>query len=377
MVSISRDRNDFQKSICIVALLCIVVFLPPVAAGDTVTTQLQAAAEKGNVSQQIDLAAAYVVGKGVSQNLKLAAYWYEKAAESGDPDAQNEIGFFYQTGTGVPTDLARALHWYQLGAAGGSVAAKVNLGVLHYWGTGVPKDPAFASQLFREAAKQGSGTAATYLGVMSYFGRGLAMDRAAAQEWFALGAKLHDPMAEFDLASLLTGRDGHSLNLAKAAELLRASSDSGYVPGMHELARLLVAHPELAKSSHEALDAVARASSAGYWKSSVLLAILERDGKVAEADPAAAFFHLQLAELQGGEPAQGLVANELLALSSKLKQGQVAELTTKAAAWHREHPFELQVVYIDSDRAKRFPASARMTALNDSHAGQLVLPPPA
>ncbi len=99
MISISRNRSG-GPGLCalIVAALCIVVFLPRTASADTTTAQLQAAAAKGYVSRQIDLAAAYFVGKGVAQNLKLAAYWYEKAAErAGDPDAQNEIGFLYQT----------------------------------------------------------------------------------------------------------------------------------------------------------------------------------------------------------------------------------------------------------------------------------------
>ena len=377
MISISRNRSGRpEMRILIVAALCIVVFLPRAASADTTTAQLQAAAEKGYVSRQIDLAAAYFVGKGVTQNLKLAAYWYEKAAENGDADAQNEIGYLYQTGTGVPADAARALHWYQLASAGGCIAAKVNLGVMYYWGTGVRKDSALAAQQFEEAAKQGSGTAAAYLGVMHYFGRGVAEDRAAAQEWFAVGAKLHDSMAAFNLASLLTGRDGHSLNLPKAAELLRASSTRGYVPAMHALGRLLAGHPELAESSREAEDVIARASSAGYWKSSVLLAIFERDGRNAAADPAAAFYNFQLAVQQGGEPAKELVGNDLTALSAQLKPDQAAELTNRAAAWHSEHPFELQVVYADSERAKRFPASARVAALDDSHAGQLILPPP-
>jgi TPR repeat protein len=378
MISISHNRGGGPElRILIVAALCIVVFLPRTASADTATAQLQAAAEKGYVSRQIDLAAAYFIGKGVPQNLRLAAYWYEKAAENGDADAQNEIGFLYQTGTGVPADAGRALHWYQLASAGGCVAAKVNLGVMYYWGTGVRKDPALAAEQFREAAKQGSGTAAAYLGVMQYFGSGVAQDRAAAQEWFAVGAKLHDPLAAFNLASLFTGRDGHTLNLPKAAELLRSSSGRGYVPAMHALGRLLASHPELAESSHEAEDVIAHGSNAGYWKSSVLLAIFERDGKNAAADPAAAFYHFQLAVLKGGEPVKELVGNDLTALSAQLKPDQVAELTNKAAARHGAHPFELQVVYVDTERAKRFPASARVAALNDSHAGQLVLPPPA
>lgn len=64
MNSISRNFACGAKScIFIVAAFCIVVVLPPPASGDTVTAQLQAAAEKGYVSQQIDLATANSIGK--------------------------------------------------------------------------------------------------------------------------------------------------------------------------------------------------------------------------------------------------------------------------------------------------------------------------
>jgi hypothetical protein len=45
--------------------------------------RIQAEAEKGSVQQEIELGAAYLMGRGVERNEKQAAYWYEKAANSG------------------------------------------------------------------------------------------------------------------------------------------------------------------------------------------------------------------------------------------------------------------------------------------------------
>src|SRR5580692_6875872 len=146
----------------------------------------QAPTRPDHVSTQraIELAAAYFTGRGVTQDEKQAAYWYQKAAEAGDPEAQKEIGYFYQIGLGVPIDPVRAFHWYQLSAAGGLPSGKVDLGVAYVWGIGVPKNTPLAMQLFREAAEKGSGVGACYLGDMFFFGIGVKQDLAIAQHWF-------------------------------------------------------------------------------------------------------------------------------------------------------------------------------------------------
>jgi len=154
--------------------------------------RIQADAERGSVQQEIELGAAYFVGRGVERNEKLAAYWYEKAAHSGDPVAQKQIGYFYQVGIGVPRDPERAVRWFERAVAGGLVEAKVNLGVVYLWGFGVRKDLALSAQLFEEAAEKGNGLGACYLGDMYYFGNGVPKDDATAKHWYEAGAKLHD-----------------------------------------------------------------------------------------------------------------------------------------------------------------------------------------
>src|SRR5689334_21307514 len=69
-------------------------------------------AERGFVREQLELANAYLEGRGVPQDLQKAAHWYEEAAKRGDPQAENQIGFFYQKGIGVRVDETRAVHWY-------------------------------------------------------------------------------------------------------------------------------------------------------------------------------------------------------------------------------------------------------------------------
>jgi uncharacterized protein len=338
-------------------------------------TQLKADAQKGYASQQIELAAAYFTGNGVTQDAKQAAYWYRKAAEAGDPEAENEIGFFYQAGIGVPVDHARALHWYQLAAASGLTRAKVNLGVIYVWGLGVAKDEELAMQLFQEAVHRGEGAAASYLGDLYYFGIGVKEDKAKAEAWYQTGVKLHDPIAAYNLGTLFSVDTDHPHDLRKAEVLLRSSADAGYIPAIHSLGLLLVNHPELATSPQEGPSLLETSASAGYWRSSVVLGALARDGKGVPADSKAAYQHFRTAVLQGGEPAMSLVKYDIAALTKKLGTQQIGALDSEADTWYRQHYTPLLFVYKDGDRRQRFPASALAVSTGGLHAGQLLYVP--
>lgn len=348
-------------------------------AADVKISELQKAAEKGYISKQVQLAGDYFVGRGVPQDAKMAAYWYKKAAESGDPWAENQLAFLYQTGQGVPADPDRALHWYQLAAASGLPMAKANLGAIYVWGIKVHKDETFAAQLFREAAAKGCGVAATYLGDMYILGIGVKEDKAIAEAWYEKGVNMRDPFSEFDLALLLSTSQNHAQDLSRAAKLLRQSAAAGFVPAMHSLGLLLINHPELADSQEEARPLFEAAANAGCWKSSVVLGVLARDGGGNSSGTESAFYHFQIAILQGGEEARRLLSNDLLALEKQLTEKQRNAITSQADAWYSKHNAVLEFVYQDrdSDGAKRFPASGLTAVSKGIHAGILVPAPPS
>jgi len=69
-------------------------------------------AESGDAHAQGIVAVAYRDGVlGVSENLKEAAYWYEKAAEQGHPSAQYSLGRAYFLGEGVLKSLKDSAYW--------------------------------------------------------------------------------------------------------------------------------------------------------------------------------------------------------------------------------------------------------------------------
>jgi uncharacterized protein len=371
-----RSRTRFLgfalQSIAYGALFLCRLSAFAVAASDADLPEIRAAAQHGHVHDQIALGAAYLSGHGVQQDLKLAAYWYEKAAGLGDPLAENEIGYFYEMGIGVSPNPARSVHWYQLAASAGSLDAKVNLGIAYLWGKGVPQDHKMAEQLISEAAAKGSGIGAAYMGEMYNFGEGVAKDQAAAEHWYEKGTKLHNSLASFRLAILLSTPADHPRNIQRAATLFRESAEAGFIPARHSLGLLMLNHPELGFSSGEALMNLNQAADAGTWKSQIVLGILARDGKSVEKDDRMAYFHFRIAAQQGGKAAQALLQKDLQALDNRLRADQRAAIDQEANTWIQKHNLALEVIFKDEDHWSRFPAFALATKSSDEHAVELV-----
>lgn len=61
---------------------------------------------------------------GVSQDLNLAKYWFEKSAELGDPEAIWWMGIIYDLGLGVSRDTVLVKYWWEESAELGSEISK-------------------------------------------------------------------------------------------------------------------------------------------------------------------------------------------------------------------------------------------------------------
>jgi TPR repeat protein len=339
--------------------------------------RIQAGAANGSIEDETRLGAAYLLGSGVAQDEKLAAYWYEKAANAGDPVAQKQIGYLYEVGVGVPRDPERAVRWFERSVAGGYVNAKVDLGVAYMWGLGVRKDLELSAQFFREAATKGDGLGACYLGDMYYFGNGVGKDLQAAQHWYEVGAKLHDPMSQYRLGVILSTDRGNIPELKKAAQYFRESVGAGYVPAMHALGLLLVRVPALTLPQDQPVALLKEASEAGSWKASLILGVLSRDGRGVPADRKAAYYQIVLAKLQGGDATTALVATDLQILGDALGASQAQKIESEASAWYQKHHIPLEFVYRDGDNWKKSPLLAIEYSESGVHAGRIVTRPPS
>ena len=60
---------------------------------DAPSEEIQRKASAGHLPEELELARDYYIGRGVSRDLSLAAYWYRRAADQGDPGAQVDIVF--------------------------------------------------------------------------------------------------------------------------------------------------------------------------------------------------------------------------------------------------------------------------------------------
>ncbi len=76
-------------------------FMVSDANPDVPSEEIQRRASAGHLPEELELARDYYIGRGVSRDLSLAAYWYRRAADQGDPGAQVDIGYLYLKGIGV------------------------------------------------------------------------------------------------------------------------------------------------------------------------------------------------------------------------------------------------------------------------------------
>jgi uncharacterized protein len=74
-------------------------------------------AEQWDPRAQTYIGVMYLHGKGVPQNLLVAAYWLHLAAGAGYPEAQYFLGLMYDKGQGVVQDFVLAHAWLNLAVA--------------------------------------------------------------------------------------------------------------------------------------------------------------------------------------------------------------------------------------------------------------------
>ena len=167
--------------------------LPPPTVGPF---SLRMAAAQGDASAQFEVASRLAEGKGLDQDLKEAAQWYQRSASNGFAMAQFRLGTLYERGLGVPTDQARAQVWYQRAAEQGNVKAMHNLAVLAAGRTTPPPDYKEAARWFAAAAELGLADSQYNLAVLYENGMGVPKDLKQAYKWLLLAANAGDSDAK-------------------------------------------------------------------------------------------------------------------------------------------------------------------------------------
>ena len=167
--------------------------LPPPTVGPF---SLRMAAAQGDASAQFEVASRLAEGKGLDQDLKEAAQWYQRSASNGFAMAQFRLGTLYERGLGVGTDQVRAQIWYQRAAEQGNVKAMHNLAVLAAGRITPAPDYKEAARWFAAAAELGLADSQYNLAVLYENGMGVPKDLMQAYKWLLLAANAGDSDAK-------------------------------------------------------------------------------------------------------------------------------------------------------------------------------------
>ncbi len=181
---------------------------------------LRQAAIEGDSSAQFEIGSRFAQGRGVPQDLKAAADWYQRAAAQGLAPAQYRLGTLFEKGHGVTRDAAMAQMWYLRAADQGNRKAMHNLAVLSAQGLDGEPDFPEAARWFRQAAEHGLRDSQFNLGILSARGLGIDVDLTDAYKWFAIAAAGGDKEAGSKRDQIASGMD--ATELAAAKQIARA-----------------------------------------------------------------------------------------------------------------------------------------------------------
>lgn len=122
-------------------------------------------ADRGDADAQFNMGQAYKLGRGVSQDLRVARSWYQKAADQGHDQAGANLGLIlFQSG-----ERAAAMPWIRKAADSGDPRAQYVLGTALFNGDFATKDWPRAYALMTRAAAQGLPQAGASLAQMDKY----------------------------------------------------------------------------------------------------------------------------------------------------------------------------------------------------------------
>ncbi len=126
----TKGGGAMRRLLTIILLICFL--FPSVSFGNDKkefeNTLLKA--KQGEAYAQFTLGYMYQFGKGITQNYKNAAHWYQKAAEQGLASAQHNLANRHVNGEGVANDCKQAYIWESLAAAQGHKSAIKNRDII-------------------------------------------------------------------------------------------------------------------------------------------------------------------------------------------------------------------------------------------------------
>lgn len=176
---------------------------------------LQAAAQKGDIAAQSELANRYYYGIGVKTNAKEFLKWAHFAASEGDPHAQVLLGYYYMN---YSRNFKEGLHWAWQSANQKWPRGERFIGYLYSTGIGLEQDDEKAVEWWVKAANHGDDGAARNLAKTYAKGAGFVKrDIAKAVKWWQVASENGDRDATWRIIRYkwkkLIGSDDEALSL--------------------------------------------------------------------------------------------------------------------------------------------------------------------
>ena len=180
----------------------------------------------------------YYANELYNQGEKEEAFaYYRRAAELGEPRAFLRAGWSYELGKGVEQDARQAAEYYQRALAApvrNKDGAANRLGAFYYNGIGVPRDYAKAFQLLKWVYDQNNDNnwGAYYLGACYAYGRGTQQNYVLARKFLEM-VDWNSKEAFYLLGYLYARGLGGPEDIAKGVEYLQKAGD--YAEAKEEL----------------------------------------------------------------------------------------------------------------------------------------------
>jgi len=284
---------------------------------------LKRAAQGGNTTAMVGLAAMMAEGRGAPRDEAGAVRWLTRAAELGHLHAQYNLGNMIFSGRGSQKDPGLAAQWYRRAADQGHAQAQSNLGSMLAAGEGGTTNAQAAVSLFRDAAKQGEATAQYNLANMLFDGRGSGKDEKASAFWYKSAADQGYGRAQFAYAVVLSEGRGVPTDTAQAVVYYRLAAERGLAEAQFNLGYLLAIGKGVGKNESQAARWFRKAAASGHVNSMFNVGNMYYDGRGLAKNASLAVLWYKQAAAKGH---QGAAYNVGVMLESGEGEGMAVDL---------------------------------------------------
>jgi TPR repeat protein len=291
--------------------------------------------EAGNASAMYDLGESYAYGRGVTQDVAQAVFWYRKAAEAGNSNAMLSVALAYAKGTLLEKDDVKAFQWSRKAFDAGNMKATTFLHDCYYAGKGTEKNLEKAKQCLMAGVKAGDADAMCYygsrkhdsktgniteppktdwlikaaeagsrqamlmLGVNYANGIGVKKDQEEAFKWYLKAAENGSSLAMWQVSNLYLTGEGVAKNDEKVAQWCIAAAENGESDAMVNAGVAYYKGIGVRKNQAYAVKWFLKGAENGDERAMSMLALCYEKGEGVKKDQVEAFKWMRKAADQG------------------------------------------------------------------------------